>query len=172
MVRRTFFALLVLLLLNGAAWATSSAPFDAVMMDSNGLAGVTAVGIPFITAPRMNGTGVTGYSIDWTSGSAWMVDLSGATNLGNDITGVSIQFTSYVTEYPIRGWIAVKQNSGNTCGIIWTGVSMHALPSGVSPSAPDGARDISIYEIWCGIEGERGASGTTVYPISGVTIDN
>lgn len=142
------------------------------MMDSNGLAGVTAFGIPFINATQGAGSGVTSYDIDWTKGSAWLVDLSGATNLGNPITGVSINFTSYVTEYPIRGWIGVKQNSGNTCQVIWTGVSMHALPSGVSPSAPDGARDLAIYEVWCGIEGERGSTGTTVYPISGVTINN
>lgn len=162
--------LLALLLLLPKVYATMQEPFTAQMKDANGvLSGVTGFAQAWQT---VSVAGNTAFYVDLTSGSYFILDPSGATNLGNPL-GVSVYFTSYVTEFPVDYWFSMKQNSGASLTSVVTAVSAYPLPSGDSIfQFPSGANDIAIYHVISGIEGSRNESGTSLYGISGVTIDN
>jgi hypothetical protein len=141
-------------------------PWTSVMKSDQGIiAGVSGYTVTK-NIPTWSGVGdgVTGFTIDLSKGSFYFVDLSGVTHSGVTSTnrvGVSVYFTSIVTEFPMMSWMVVKQNSGNTCDFVFTN-SGFKPEGGVTPTL-DGANAVGVYRIWTGIE-----DTTSIYCESGI----
>ena len=149
----------ILLHLHSVEAATT--PYYTALTDGNGV--LTQVSGFQFNQQRPVLTGGTTYTIDLSKGTNYLLDFSGVTNLGNPV-GVSVFVTGQdATQQSVGIW-EIKQNSGNTASLVWTGVSVYAL-SGASMQPPSTANASSIFVVYI----KDAASGGSVYPLSGVT---